>query len=251
MHALPTNRRQFVRTLTIGGAVSILGNLKSVCDLEAQPALNAVNTTGQIKVKLSEFPVLLNENGSLRLAINPLNGNTPNGPYYPIMINRGAGKNFYAMTTQCQHQNCVVESFSTDLAFSFCFCHGSKYAIDGKNIGGPAPRPLPQYPLSYDLQDTLTIQIPGLGYTVDIVPVTTSLGPRIKLTFQSIENATYHVQFRQKLSDGWTKIAFSFTEEGAMDQTDLGGTGGMQSVWVQKISSIGFYAVVIELANYG
>jgi Rieske Fe-S protein len=245
------SRRHFVRTLALGGAISILGKLQVVNDLEAQVSLSAVNTTGQIKIKLSEFPVLLSANGSVRLGINPISGNAPSGPYYPVVVNRGPGQEFYALTSQCQHASCVVESFNPDIGSMYCFCHKSQYAIDGRNIAGPAPRPLPRFDLAYDGLDTLTIQIPGLGYSVDLAPVTASSGPRIKLSFQSIENATYHLQFRQKTSDAWTRVAFSVTQDGGMDQVDLGGSGAMQSMWVDKKTSTGFYSIILELINYG
>jgi cytochrome b6-f complex iron-sulfur subunit len=43
------------------------------------------------------------------------------------------------MTAICTHLGCTVNAVETGFK---CPCHGSTYDIDGKNTGGPAPRPL-------------------------------------------------------------------------------------------------------------
>ena len=46
-------------------------------------------TTGSLRVKLQDFPALQTESGSVRIAINPVNGNqSPSGTFYPVIINR-------------------------------------------------------------------------------------------------------------------------------------------------------------------
>ncbi len=44
----------------------------------------------------------------------------------------------------CTHMNCPVH-WDDSLHQFLCPCHGGLYDINGKNIGGPPPAPLPEY----------------------------------------------------------------------------------------------------------
>ncbi len=46
------------------------------------------------------------------------------------------------MTAICTHLGCTINAVETGFK---CPCHGSTYSTDGKNTGGPAPRPLVYY----------------------------------------------------------------------------------------------------------
>lgn len=52
--------------------------------------------------------------------------------------NEGEGK-YVGISAVCTHQGCLVNSGRRGFN---CPCHGSVYDSEGKNIGGPAPRPL-------------------------------------------------------------------------------------------------------------
>lgn len=50
-----------------------------------------------------------------------------------------------AFSAICTHQGCTVEPAGSQL---HCPCHGSVYnALTGKNVSGPAPRPLAKFPV--------------------------------------------------------------------------------------------------------
>jgi cytochrome b6-f complex iron-sulfur subunit len=49
-----------------------------------------------------------------------------------------------AFTAICTHLACVVQ-YRTDLQHIWCACHNGHYDLNGKNIGGPPPRPLEPY----------------------------------------------------------------------------------------------------------
>lgn len=59
---------------------------------------------------------------------------------------------FQAVSSICTHLGCAYKPFRRvpDPAYpcpvyAHCPCHGSVFCRDGKNVGGPAPRPLPFY----------------------------------------------------------------------------------------------------------
>jgi cytochrome b6-f complex iron-sulfur subunit len=50
-----------------------------------------------------------------------------------------SGGKVRVQTAVCTHLGCTVNGVETGYA---CPCHGSTYDLEGKNTGGPAPRPL-------------------------------------------------------------------------------------------------------------
>jgi cytochrome b6-f complex iron-sulfur subunit len=54
---------------------------------------------------------------------------------------------FHVISAVCTHLGCTVEWNGEGTQFD-CPCHGSKFKADGERFAGPAPRPLPWYPLS-------------------------------------------------------------------------------------------------------
>ena len=55
-----------------------------------------------------------------------------------------------ALTNTCTHMQCNVH-WREDLGQFLCPCHGGLYDMDGRNVGGPPPSPLPQW--VHHLQD--------------------------------------------------------------------------------------------------
>jgi menaquinol-cytochrome c reductase iron-sulfur subunit len=60
-----------------------------------------------------------------------------------------AAADFQILDPTCTHLGCAVSFNPPNQAIAknkfYCFCHGSIYDIDGKNVGGPAPKPLFSY----------------------------------------------------------------------------------------------------------
>ena len=49
-----------------------------------------------------------------------------------------------AFSAICTHLACIVQ-YRTDLTHIWCACHNGHFDLNGKNIGGPPPKPLEQY----------------------------------------------------------------------------------------------------------
>ncbi len=50
----------------------------------------------------------------------------------------------FAQTAVCTHLGCLTRPNPKEDGF-FCPCHGSQFALDGKVLDGPAPRPLEHF----------------------------------------------------------------------------------------------------------
>ena len=61
-----------------------------------------------------------------------------------VILVRSQKDQVKAFSAVCTHLGCIVEYRAEEKDFH-CNCHGSVFDINGKNIGGPAPRPLRPY----------------------------------------------------------------------------------------------------------
>lgn len=62
----------------------------------------------------------------------------------PVILLRISESVFRAFAATCTHLDCVVE-LAKDRQLIVCNCHGGHYDLNGKNVGGPPPRPLASY----------------------------------------------------------------------------------------------------------
>ncbi len=63
---------------------------------------------------------------------------------------------FHVISAICTHLNCIVD-WKPDQEEFYCSCHGSIFSKKGVNLTGPAPKPLPWYPLSLASDGNLII----------------------------------------------------------------------------------------------
>ena len=54
------------------------------------------------------------------------------------------GGDYKAFSATCTHLDCTVQ-YDPQLHIIWCACHNGQYDLNGKNIGGPPPRPLSEY----------------------------------------------------------------------------------------------------------
>jgi cytochrome b6-f complex iron-sulfur subunit len=66
-----------------------------------------------------------------------------------LLIHTPAGQ-FRALSARCTHLGCVVQYQESPVPHFGCNCHGSQFDMNGVNIAGPAPKPLPPYRVTVD-----------------------------------------------------------------------------------------------------
>jgi len=240
--ASPIARRHFLKNFLLGTAVSSvlgqewIGTLLADC----QPVQAGA---GILRVQVSDFPALQNEDGSVRLALNPFNETAGSAaPFYPILVNRAANDQFFGLRARCTHMGCVIPTFGGS-----CPCHGSRFNIDGTVAQGPASSPLTRYPTSFDGQNTVCIEIPTLGFNITASSVPSGTGSRVLLQFRTFNTVKYEIRRRDSLSDPGTVVPFSTTPDGEATANVLTGKTGTASVYVERTSDAGFYTVAIQV----
>jgi len=67
----------------------------------------------------------------------------PLGTQPAILVHTPDGE-WRAFAARCTHLSCTVR-YQQDLGMLLCPCHDGRFDLTGKNVGGPAPRPLPQH----------------------------------------------------------------------------------------------------------
>ncbi len=87
--------------------------------------------SGKVLAKLSDVPV----GGAVVVA-------GPDGR--PMAVTRPDASTVLALSAICTHQGCTVQPAGGELD---CPCHGSTFDLHGDNTGGPAPVPLPSFPV--------------------------------------------------------------------------------------------------------
>ena len=247
MNDVNLSRRKFVKMFSLGTASSMLLGKPWRASVLADVTPGAA---GLLKVKLSDFPALLENYGSVRLGVNPIDD--PSGPlgfFYPIVINHHFDTTYYALDSQCKHAGCIVPPYYEFDGAIYCPCHGSGYGIDGSLLNGPSTSPLTQYPITFDGIDTLTVEVPSLGYCVNSSLVQSAAMPRLRLSFPTFFNVEYEVKFRQLITNEWTTIPFALSENGSADQLSIIGDEQPAAVFVDRTTTTGFYSVAIKVID--
>jgi len=62
----------------------------------------------------------------------------------PVILVRVSETEYRAFTATCTHLDCIVE-YRKDKQRIWCNCHNGEYDLNGRNVGGPPPRPLSRF----------------------------------------------------------------------------------------------------------
>jgi len=87
--------------------------------------------------------------GTVTLSIRPADVKPNSGVIFrfgsqPGILIRTPGGELRAFSAVCTHLGCTVQ-YRPDLIQIWCACHNGHYDLNGKNVSGPPPRPLPPY----------------------------------------------------------------------------------------------------------
>lgn len=136
------NRRHFLATTALTAAgLAVAGCGDGVFSGVAPVIIDL--PSGPVTLKVGDVPELAT-NGVIARAFSN------------IGVKRTGPTTFVAMQLICTHQGCGV-TISTNTQLD-CPCHLSQFDGDGNVTRGPADRPLPRYPTSYNAStDILTI----------------------------------------------------------------------------------------------
>ena len=243
-------RRGFIKHFVLGTAFSSILGKDWLATVLADCA-PITPTGGMLRVRLSDFPALQNAEGSVRLALNPFTMNGPSGAFYPVLVNRGSGNQFFALSSRCTHQSCVVPIFDASFGASVCPCHNSRFRIDGTVIpGSPALSSLQRYTIDFDGLNLLCIEIPSLRYSLTGSTVETGVGPRFRLQFPAKQRVSYQILFRELPADSGTVVPFASTEGGSATSTEFSSvTNTTATVYVERTTQAGFYSVAVQVTE--
>jgi Rieske Fe-S protein len=139
--AQPSDRRKFLDYL-LGTTVvaTIVSMFYPVIRFMVPPKVIEATQNTTVAGKVSE---LANNTGKIFRF-----GNKPG-----ILVRTSAGE-LKAFSAVCTHLDCIVQ-YQPDRKQIWCACHNGQYNLNGKNIGGPPPRPLEEYVVNVRGEDII------------------------------------------------------------------------------------------------
>jgi len=125
------SRRTFLDYLLGSTALATLGAIVyPIFKFMSPPRVIESAENSVVAAKLSELPV--NSGKIFKF------GNKPG-----ILVRTASGE-FKAFSAVCTHLECIVQ-YRSETKQIWCACHNGQYNLNGKNIGGPPPRPLEEF----------------------------------------------------------------------------------------------------------
>lgn len=248
-------RREWVKRFALGTVAAMgAGVAKEAVLAEISPDAKGADL---LSFKVSDYPVLQNDFGSLRFSI--FGANVPNGI---ITITRAPGNVFHAVSAYCTHEGCIVEPFDplNDPPAMICNCHVSVYDIQGRVVyaaGGASQPDLPAYDTDFS-DGVVRVHIPGMNLGVKlnshgVVSHNPGTGAkRIQLSFVTRNGARYRLLHSPNLTTAPTPVSFATTISGPANATFITGnsTTPNRSVWAVTSNPRGFYFVELWVAPY-
>jgi cytochrome b6-f complex iron-sulfur subunit len=131
MEAIPTpERRRFINWLLGTSFGALIASVVYPIIRFISPPRIPEPSTAQIEAGDTNDPVLLQKGFKIvRFGADP------------VIVIRVAENDVRALTATCTHLDCIV-GYQKDQTRIWCNCHGGSYDLNGRNIGGPPPRPL-------------------------------------------------------------------------------------------------------------
>ena len=122
------DRRAFISSLLACASCPVLsGCTAPVRTYRARPS-------PVVEVPVDQYPELDDPGGMVKVLL---------GRRQAFFVRHEGDGKYLGISAVCTHQGCIVDAGKSGFN---CPCHGSVYDSEGKNIGGPAPRPLERLP---------------------------------------------------------------------------------------------------------
>lgn len=234
-------RREWVKCFALGWAAALTGGARRTLLADISPGANPANV---LTIKISDYPVLQNAFGSVRLSL--FNSNLLGGK---IILSRAPGDVFHAVNAVCTHEGTIVEPYdNTEFTEAInCYSHGSRYDIQGNVLteATPGQANLPKFNTAY-ADGQVRVELPGLNFKINsvtpqpAVPGTT----RLALNFNPRTTGVYRVRHTPDLVTPPAQVSFSTTSTGLANVTQItAATNSPRTVWVDSTSSRGFYFI--------
>lgn len=126
-----SERRYFLNTLlTSGIAATAVSVLYPVLRFMMPPAIAESAELSATAARVDELP--------------PNSGRIFKFGQEPALLVHTADGEWRAFSARCTHLNCTVQ-YEPDDRLITCACHNGQFDLNGKNVGGPPPRPLDAY----------------------------------------------------------------------------------------------------------
>ena len=233
-----------IKTFFLGTAVSnVIGNSWAASLIYEIRALSHIST-GLLRVRLTDFPVLGQPLGSVRIGTSPMstNGQRQLGIFPPVIINRGAGEEFFVLSAECTHEGCTVRRLNAS-GVMVCPCHFSEFTIDGSVQRGPAGQALRSFQFTRQGEELL-IQLPDTFYEVKAQKVPAS--SRVHLSFLGFDQISYEVFFRPTLTGPPELVPFALTPDGPLTATEIAGADDYANIYLERPGTFGFFQVAMK-----
>ena len=91
--------------------------------------------TRKVAIPFTSIPAIVNPGGKVTVRLHGKK----------VLLVRLAENDVRAFNPRCTHKRCTVRFHAEDRELK-CKCHKSSYDMDGKVLGGPAPRNLETFP---------------------------------------------------------------------------------------------------------
>ena len=123
---------------------------------DGDPPVDALDSTG---FEMCGANVCLNLADPANAALANVNGARSLNIPDKIIIVRTSATTFAVLSRVCTHAMCGIAYQPSPMEFA-CPCHGSRFALDGSVVRGPASRSLKKYASTFDeVSQTLTITL--------------------------------------------------------------------------------------------
>ncbi|HET6511726.1 MAG TPA: Rieske (2Fe-2S) protein [Candidatus Kapabacteria bacterium] len=142
--SLERSRRAFLidagKSISAAALAAIALPILQACEPTSMPTIEdpitgPTDPDGRIGVDISD----LNTTNPVKQAVN-LRGPDGKG----VLVTRISDTEYHALSMECTHEKCSVEKTATNNSIP-CFCHGSRFALNGDVVNGPATQALHKY----------------------------------------------------------------------------------------------------------